>query len=213
HPAPLPVAFDVRSIREPVPPPLRSLSPARMRRAAPTAPAEPLLALLGRAPAERRRDLLMREVRTGVAAVLGHGNADDIDGDRGFFDLGFDSLTAVELRNRLNAALALRLPTTVLFDYPTAVTLTDHLLSLLAPKPARPPVLADWDSWENEVRDLAADAPTRTLLAARLQQLLDTLRSEGAKDDSGPPALDGASDEEVFALLDRAHESNSFSGS
>jgi acyl transferase domain-containing protein len=66
-------------------------------------------------------------VRAHVAAVLGHGSARDVDIDTTFKDLGFDSLSAVELRNALNAASGLALPSGLLFNYPTPSILAEHL--------------------------------------------------------------------------------------
>ncbi|GLZ28442.1 hypothetical protein Lesp02_06320 [Lentzea sp. NBRC 105346] len=101
--------------REPVSPLLRGLVRPARRVVGPEA------------GAARQPTGLTELVRSHVAAVLGHASADDIAADRAFQELGFDSLTAVELRNRLNAATGLRLPTTVVFDHPTPATLADYL--------------------------------------------------------------------------------------
>ncbi|MEU4834426.1 beta-ketoacyl synthase N-terminal-like domain-containing protein, partial [Streptosporangium sp. NPDC023615] len=94
-------------------------------------------------PRERRRAVL-ELVRSHAATILGHESPDTVETDRTFKDQGFDSRMTVELRNALNAATALRLPTSVLFDHPTPAALTRHLETRVtgvreevAPPPAR----------------------------------------------------------------------------
>jgi thioesterase domain-containing protein/NAD(P)-dependent dehydrogenase (short-subunit alcohol dehydrogenase family)/acyl carrier protein len=86
------------------------------------------------------RDRLLDLVRAEIAAVLGHPGADAIAPDRQLLELGFDSLTAVELRTRLDAATGLGLPTSVVFDHPSATALAEHLHGLLTESEQPPPV-------------------------------------------------------------------------
>ncbi|MER6450969.1 type I polyketide synthase, partial [Streptomyces venezuelae] len=92
----------------------------------------PLVARLLGVPVVEREGVLLDLVCGRVAAVLGHGGAGAVDAERAFRDLGFDSLTAVELRNDLKTETGLRLAPTLVFDYPTPVALARHLLAELA---------------------------------------------------------------------------------
>ncbi|MEV7892480.1 SDR family NAD(P)-dependent oxidoreductase, partial [Streptomyces sp. NPDC088357] len=113
-----------------VSPVLRDLIPRRQRpvaaagdRSAPRGEAERLAAL----PDAERDQALLDLVRTHVAAVLGHAGPQDIAPDQAFRAIGFDSLTAVGLRNRLATALNVRLPATLAFDHPTPTLLAREL--------------------------------------------------------------------------------------
>ena len=83
---------------------------------------------LGATPPAERKGVLLELVGGHVAAVLGHASAEAIDTQRAFQELGYDSLAAVELRNRLNTATGLRLPVTLVFDYPSPTLVANHLL-------------------------------------------------------------------------------------
>ncbi|MFC4116906.1 type I polyketide synthase, partial [Nonomuraea zeae] len=88
------------------------------------APLQQQLAGLG---PDRQREVLLGLVRGHIATVLGHANAEGVDAKRTFQDLGLVSLTAVELRNSLTAASGIRLPATLIFDYPTPAALVEYL--------------------------------------------------------------------------------------
>ena len=113
--------------------PLRGLLPAPPRRRAGDAPGD-VLDLRRRLPAmadEERDAVLLGLVRAQIASVLGHASADEVDVKRNMKDFGFDSLTALTVRNALNAATKLTLPQAVVFDFATPAALALHLKSEL----------------------------------------------------------------------------------
>ncbi|MEU1807318.1 type I polyketide synthase, partial [Streptomyces sp. NPDC019937] len=120
EPVVLPVRLDLSALRArgEVPPLLRGL--IRTRRTAGRIASTELMQRLAGLGEVEQREALLDLVRNRIALVLGYEGAAGVDAARTFRDLGFDSLMAVELRNGLSAATGLRLPATLVFDYPTA---------------------------------------------------------------------------------------------
>ena len=176
----LPVKIDVARLRAgsraaDVPALFRRLvrgGPRRVAAGADAAEAGSLHRRLAGLGAEERRAAVVDLVRARVAEVLGHDSPGAVDPERAFKDVGFDSLTAVELRNRLNATTGLRLPATLVFDHPSPVAVAEYLTGRLVPggrDPAQVPAERD-----PEIRRLVAGIPVARLREAGL---LDTLLS------------------------------------
>ncbi|QTE02384.1 Erythronolide synthase, modules 3 and 4 [Streptomyces cyanogenus] len=158
-------------------------------------------------PAERET-LLLELVQGRVATVLGHTGADQIRAETAFKDAGFDSLTSVELRNRLREATGLSLPATAVFDYPTPLALARYLHDRLAPgdqaAPTTHPLLAELSKLETLLAGTAPDDTTRAQVATRLQGLLTTWSTANVGEPDTEEDLDfaSASDDDLFELID-----------
>ena len=143
EPAPAAVRFDFRALRgraaqAGVPALLRALvRPARRAAHQPAAAdtAESYAERLAALPEEQRRTALLDLIAEQTATVLGLAGPDQVEHDQAFKDLGFDSLTSVELRNTIAARAGVRLPATLVFDHPTPTALARHLHQVLLPDP------------------------------------------------------------------------------
>ncbi|MGP4052997.1 acyl carrier protein, partial [Streptomyces sp. 2A115] len=87
-------------------------------------------------PSAEQAQVLLDLVRAQVVAVLGYPATHHIDADQGLFEIGFDSLTAIELRNRLRNTTERKLSPSLVFDYPTPGVLAAHLHELMCGKQA-----------------------------------------------------------------------------
>jgi polyketide synthase 7 len=160
--------------------------------------------LQGLAPGQRHRELVDL-VRTNAAIVLGRANAADINAERAFQELGFDSLTAVELRNRLKTATGLTLSPTVIFDHPTPTALGEYLNSRLATGTNQPNLMTRAMDVTRELQTLLNrpdwNPEDKAHLAIRLQNLLATFTSAHL-DETEDEDIHAATESQLFAILD-----------
>ncbi len=170
--------------------------------------------LAGASEAERER-IVLELVRAQAAAVLGLGGLAAVGARRAFKELGFDSLAAVELRNRLTVATGVQLAATVVLDHPSPAELSEHLLSRLPQSgAAEPSAGVELDRLEQALSARSVGDAERAAVRVRLQALLSGL----AELDGAPGTtveeedLEGVSDEEMFELIDSGLGGNGLGG-
>ncbi|MFG3410482.1 SDR family NAD(P)-dependent oxidoreductase, partial [Streptomyces sp. NPDC048142] len=196
-----------------VPPLLRTLAGGgATRRAARTAapaqesPAESVAAM---SPADRKQWALLL-VREELASVLGHLSGAAVVPDRPFQELGLDSLTGVELRDRLNAATGIRLPATMVFDHPTPGALAAYVeerLTAHAGSADDAAALAELDRLEATLTTRLRGEAARTEITARLRSLMEKLNAPHAAPEApeapeAGEALTSASADDLFRFID-----------
>ncbi|MFD0650373.1 SDR family NAD(P)-dependent oxidoreductase [Streptomyces malaysiensis subsp. malaysiensis] len=176
-------------------------------------PAEALRKRLAGISRAEQSLVVLEVVRSGAAAALGHSSTDEVGAGRAFKELGFDSLIALELRNRLTAATGQKLPATLVFDYPTPTALAEFLCARIVGDggTAAAPGVAELDALESALSVLDPDSEARETIAARLRDLAAkwaeprTADAEAAEGDGGTVTekLQEATPDEVFAFIDK----------
>ncbi|WP_314225530.1 type I polyketide synthase [Streptomyces zaehneri] len=184
-------ALRAQVVSEPVHVLLRSLVRAGRRTARHVASrrgglAEQLAATL---PVQREQ-MLLDLIRREVAVVLGHSAPGKVDADRAFREVGFDSMLAVELRNRLTGLVGIRLPATIIFDHPTPRSLMRRLLAELCPE-----AVGELAGREDEIRRVLVTTPlSRFQELGLMEKLLQLVASPGGESVTAPDAAEPKQD-------------------
>ncbi|MEV6974081.1 phosphopantetheine-binding protein, partial [Kitasatospora sp. NPDC093806] len=215
HPVLVPLRIDPAALRnrtDELPAVLRALRPAPARRAAGVRPARSsagLEARLAGLSAAERQERLLLLVREQVATILGYAAAGEISPEKPFQEFGFDSLTALEFRNQLGATTGLRLPATLVFDYPTAAALAGYLAGQFGEgaddAAADLRLFADLDRIQQSITREGLDAVVRSRLGSRLRELLASLDAAEGASLGGAEVADqiaAASDDEMFSFIE-----------
>ncbi|MCP2170272.1 Acyl transferase domain-containing protein [Goodfellowiella coeruleoviolacea] len=196
----LPFRLDARSVPADGPALLRGLAGAGQRTSS-GLPSD----FAGLSGADRMR-WLTELVRTEAAAVAGLPGPADVPADAAFTGLGFDSLMAIEIRNRLASATRLRLAATLVFDHPTSTAVAQHLDGLLRPASgtAADPAESALRALTDAVRAAPGGRGQRRALATRLRLLAASLDDAGETtvDATAGGDLDAVGADELISLLD-----------
>jgi acyl carrier protein/short-subunit dehydrogenase len=164
-----------------------------------------LIPTLAGLPSAEQDQILAGLVLAQTAAVLGHGSPETVNAARPFTDLGIGSLAAVELRNRLTAATGLKLPATLIYDYPTTSKLAEYLRAQLV-LPDGPDTLARTEiaRLEDVLSSLPADSPDGADVMTRLENMLsrwgfrrEQMSAVADRD------IETATPDEMFKLIER----------
>ncbi|MGW2283086.1 beta-ketoacyl reductase, partial [Streptomyces sp. NPDC001770] len=153
-------------------------------------------------PVGEQRQVLTDLVRVHAAAVLGHESAEDVLPQRAFKDLGFDSVGAVELRNRLSKEVGVRLASTMVFDYPNATALAEYVRGeLVGTERAAVP---EGDADEMALRETISAIPLARIRQAGLLDLLlqlaDPARGNGEESRTDAVSIDGMDAEDLIRI-------------
>lgn len=201
--------FDVAAIRansdtEEMPPVLRGLLRATRRSAdGGSGESARFVAGLHRLSSAEQERVIMDLIRSHSAAVLGHESPDAISPDQSFLDLGFDSLGAVEFRNRLEATTGSKLPTTVVFDYPTPTALAAHICQQIAAvDDSATRIMAQVQSLASVLGSVELERTDVNNIAAHLTTVLRKLQGESGNEVVAD--IDAAEDDELFEFIDQS---------
>nr|WP_243793721.1 type I polyketide synthase [Saccharopolyspora gloriosae] len=155
-----------------------------------------LLRRLTELPAAERSRALLEVVRAEAAATLGYDGAEGIPASRAFKDVGFDSVTAVELRNRLRTATGLPLPAALVFDHPNPSALTAHLAAEMFGEADERP-----DDPDARIREVLATIPLGRLRKAGLLDMVLQLAEDGGEPAEADAPSDSIDDMDAESLL------------
>jgi acyl carrier protein len=146
-------------------------------------------------PDDERERMVVDLVRAETATVLGHAGPEAVAVDQAFREQGFDSVTAVEMRERLKSATGLPVPASLVFDYPTPRAVAGYLLSkLVVDSTARGSVQDELERFEAALMATSADGSERAEIENRLEKILSRLRRPPS------PAASEASDEDINSV-------------